>query len=150
MRNFPIKAIVIHCSATEADQDVTRDTIDNWHKDRGFDMIGYHYVVNRNGSIDIGRQETHQGAHVKGHNRNTLGVCMIGGITDGEPADNFTKVQYVSLGRLIKNLQANHNEADIVGHRDYSPDLNGDGQISKFEWTKHCPCFEVSEFLTTL
>ena len=148
MSNLPIKSIVIHCSATEPDQDVSRDDIDNWHKDKGWIMIGYHYVIRRNGTIEIGRQESVQGAHVKGHNRNTLGVCMIGGITDGDPDDNFTVEQYASLRRLLDNLKSNHGDADILGHRDYSPDLNGDGVIDKFEWVKHCPCFDVEDFLS--
>ena len=73
-----IDLIVIHCSATRAGKNYTAADIDRWHRERGFSMIGYHFVVLRNGTVETGRPLTQPGAHCKGHNSTSIGVCYIG------------------------------------------------------------------------
>ncbi|AZD21246.1 N-acetylmuramoyl-L-alanine amidase [Pseudomonas chlororaphis subsp. aurantiaca] len=115
--------IVVHCSATGPKSDIGKREITQWHLKRGFVTIGYHYVIRRDGSIETGRRETEIGAHVAGHNSNSVGVCMVGGVdAQGKPADNFTEVQYDSLRLLLGHLTTRYGSAKVVGHRDLSPD----------------------------
>ena len=157
MRKEDVDAIVIHCSATRAGQDVRAADIDKWHKERGFKMIGYHYVIDLDGTVETGRPLTMAGAHCntagtsnKPYNKHSIGICYVGGLDEnGEPADTRTDAQKLALSKLIYDelLPAFPNVTDILGHRDTSPDINGDGVISKNEWIKVCPCFPVrSEF----
>lgn len=81
-----IKEIIIHCSATREGRDYTVADIDRWHRERGFFCIGYHFVIYRDGSIHVGRSVEEVGAHCKGHNTVSIGVCYIGGLSkDGKP-----------------------------------------------------------------
>ncbi|MGR3967840.1 lysozyme [Pseudomonas sp. 910_23] len=140
--------IVIHCSATGPKSDIGKREITQWHLKRNFVTIGYHYVIRRDGSIEVGRRETEIGAHVAGHNSNSVGVCMVGGVdTQGKPSDNFTVPQYETLKVLLGQLKARYESARIVGHRDLSPDLNGDGKITPNEFIKACPSFDVASWL---
>lgn len=77
-----INLIIIHCTATIEGRDYTVSTIDSWHRQRGFDCIGYHYVVYRDGTVHEGRPVAKVGAHCAGHNANSIGVCYIGGVDD--------------------------------------------------------------------
>lgn len=139
-----INAIVIHCSATIEGQDIDAATIDKWHKQRGWRGIGYHYVVKLDGTIEKGRKEEEIGAHVKYHNRNTIGICYVGGLDkDMKPKDTRTEAQKSSLLSLIKGLKKRYPDAIILGHRDYSEDKNKNGIIEPFEWSKACPCFDA-------
>ena len=143
--------IIVHCSATSPDQDIGAKTIKEWHTGKGWSDIGYHYVVRRNGKVERGRNVHMRGAHVKGHNHESVGICMVGGVNDdNEPEDNFTDEQYSALRAVLNTLKAFYPGAVIRGHRDFSPDLNNDGEITEDEWIKHCPCFEVSTFVRTL
>lgn len=137
--------VIIHCSATPAGKDYTVEDIDKWHKARGFDKIGYHYVIYRDGSIHQGRLEQEVGAHCKGYNANSIGVCYIGGLlADGKkPEDTRTEAQKKSLLQLLKHLKVKYPGVLICGHRDLSEDLNGDGTIEPFEWVKSCPSFDA-------
>ena len=83
------------------------------------------------------------GAHAKGYNRNSIGVCYEGGIRDGAPADTRTDAQRESLASLLVALVCAFPEAKIIGHRDLSPDLDGDGIVEPNEWIKVCPCFDA-------
>jgi N-acetylmuramoyl-L-alanine amidase len=84
--------LVVHCAATKASMDIGAKEIRRWHKDRGWDDIGYHYVIRRNGDVEIGRPENAVGAHVAGKNSTSVGICLVGGIDDaGKPKANFTK-----------------------------------------------------------
>jgi len=83
------------------------------------------------------------GAHAKGHNRNSVGVVYVGGLIEGKPADTRTVPQIHALRGLVEALKAAFNIVKVVGHRDLSVDLNGDGVISKQERMKECPCFNV-------
>ena len=84
-------AIIIHCSATRAEQDITAADIESWHRARGFWTIGYHYVIRLDGTIEPGRDVTLDGAHCMGWNKRAIGICYVGGLDkDGRPADTRT------------------------------------------------------------
>lgn len=146
-----IKKLVVHCSATPATSDIGRREIDRWHRARGFLRIGYHYVIRRDGSVEEGRPEADPGAHVEGHNKDSIGICMVGGVAaDGKKGeDNFTPAQYTSLHAVLRGLHGRYPQAAVMGHRDLSPDRNGDGRITRNEWMKECPSFDVGEWLKT-
>ena len=138
------KYIVVHCSATPPDADIGADEIDTWHKERGWSGIGYHAVIRRDGQVEFGRHFDEVGAHVKGWNTRSVGVCMVGGVdATGTPENNFTQDQFDSLVAVTVVLERAYPEAEIVGHRDLSPDVNGDGIVTSDEWLKACPSFDV-------
>ena len=146
MRN--IDSIIVHCSATKAGQDFTAADIDCWHRERGFNGIGYHYVVRLDGKLEKGRDVSLAGAHCKGWNGRSVGICYIGGLdANGRPADTRANAQKRVLYQIIMDLQREYNILQVLGHRDTSPDLNGDGVIEPYEYVKVCPCFDVKEFL---
>ena len=139
-----IDMIVIHCSATRADVPLSPRQLDEMHRQRGFDGCGYHYYVGRDGEICTMRPVDRPGAHAKGYNRHSIGVCYEGGLDEqGRPADTCTELQKRSLRVLVRVLAMDFQTRRIVGHRDLSPDLDGDGVIEPEEWTKVCPCFDV-------
>ncbi|GFM88997.1 N-acetylmuramoyl-L-alanine amidase [Pseudomonas cichorii] len=139
--------IVVHCSATRATADIGVREITQWHIQRGFDTVGYHYVIRRNGELETGRAESTIGAHVRGHNSNSIGVCLAGGVdAKNKPENNFTLAQFATLETLLQQLQGRYPAARILGHRDLSPDRNGDGKITPDEFIKACPSFDVSEW----
>lgn len=128
------KHIVLHCSATRGLMDIGAKEIRQWHKAKGWADIGYHYVIRRNGIIEKGRAEKAIGAHVAGHNANTLGICLVGGLADKAPwapTDNFTSAQWFSLKMLVAELLKKYPGATILGHRDFP------------KVAKACPCFEA-------
>ena len=151
-----IDAIVIHCSATRAGQDVRAADIDKWHKERGFSRIGYNYVIDLDGTVEVGRPLTMDGAHCNtaglsglSYNKHSIGICYVGGLdTFGNAADTRTPEQKQALSELVYKLMDEHpGIIEVIGHRDASPDKNGDGIITRNEWIKQCPCFDVkSEF----
>lgn len=144
-----IDSIIIHCSATKAGQDFTAADIDRWHRERGFNGIGYHYVIRLDGKLEKGRDVSLTGAHCKGWNERSIGICYIGGLDEnGRPADTRTDAQKRVLYQMIMDLQREYNILQVLGHRDTSPDLNGDGVIEPYEYVKACPCFDVREFLS--
>ena len=101
-----IDSIIIHCSATKVGQDFTAADIDRWHRERGFNGIGYHYVVCLDGRLERGRDISLAGAHCKGWNEHSIGICYIGGLdVNGHPADTRTKAQKRVLYQLIMDLQ---------------------------------------------
>lgn len=139
-----IDYIVVHCSATIEGLYFDVSDIDAWHKKRGWSGIGYHYAVLLDGKVQKGRPETQMGAHVKGHNKNSIGVCYIGGLgKDLAPKDTRTGLQKESLLKLLKQLKNKYPKAKILGHRDFSEDLNNNGIIEPFEFSKSCPCFDA-------
>ncbi|ACA32319.1 N-acetylmuramoyl-L-alanine amidase [Histophilus somni] len=162
---FPITKIVVHCSATQNGKSLRNERltaaqrIDLWHAKRGFlrknhqfnpylRHIGYHFVIDTDGTVETGRAEGEIGAHVKGHNAHSLGICLVGGISiTGKNYGRYTVKQWQALYQLLQKLEAKYPEARICGHRDLSPDLNGDGTITPNEWVKDCPCFDVWEWL---
>jgi N-acetylmuramoyl-L-alanine amidase len=125
------KYIVIHCSATPPDMDIGVEEIRKWHKARGWRDVGYHDVIRRDGVIEEGRQVNEIGAHVKGYNKQSVGVCLVGGVDDdNSPERNFTEKQYKSLKRILRFYMALFPDAIIVGHND-------------LDKHKACPSFKV-------
>ena len=128
-----IDMIIVHCSATKKGMDIGISEIDAWHKERGFNGVGYHYVIRRDGVIEFGRKHGDIGAHCKGKNANSLGICLVGGINNmGEAENNFSDVQFESLGSLLNELVHEYKISQIHGHKDFA--------------NKACPCFDVQEF----
>ncbi len=130
MRN--IDKIIVHCSATPEGKTYRAADIDAWHRKRGFKMIGYHYVVLLDGSMECGRPESMVGAHCTGHNARSIGVCYIGGLkADGKTsADTRTKAQKEALRELVRRLKRKYPRATVHGHREYA--------------AKACPCFNAA------
>ena len=128
-----IKELIVHCSATPEGKDYSVDTIRQWHLQRGFSDIGYHYVIYLDGSINKGRDESKVGAHCEGHNTNSIGVCYVGGLTaDGtKPKDTRTEAQKKSLISLLKELKYKYPQAKIYPHYKYA--------------NKACPCFDAEK-----
>lgn len=141
-----ITDIVIHCSATRAWQDFTADDLRRMHKAQGWSDIGYHYVVRIDGTVENGRDVDIIGAHVQGHNKHSIGVCYIGGLDNqGKEKDTRTDNQKLALLNLLMDLKKIYPNAKISGHRDFSPDKNGNGIVEPFEWHKKCPCFDAKK-----
>lgn len=140
--------IVIHCSATPPDHDIGVKEIRKMHLAIGDKDIGYNRVIRRNGEWEQGRDDEEVGAHVKGYNAISIGICLVGGVDDdNKPEDNFTTEQMETLKQMIPELQAMYPNAIVKGHRDFSPDLDHDGVIESNEWIKVCPCFDVQEWM---
>ena len=115
--------------------DIGAREIRSWHVSppRNWADIGYHYVIRRDGTLEVGRPLTVPGAHVEGYNSKSLGICLVGGINDqGEPEDNFTAIQKAVLRSRINWLKAaDFKHAEVIGHRDV-PGVK-----------KACPSFNV-------
>ena len=144
-----INKIIVHCTASREGQPLTVADIDKMHRACGWNGIGYHYVVYIDGSVHVGRAVEKAGAHVAGHNADSIGICYVGGLDgSGNPKDTRTEAQKAAISELVNELCRKHpTVVELKGHRDYSPDLNGNGIIESSEWLKVCPCFDVqSEF----
>lgn len=127
--------IVLHCSATRAVQNIGAKEIRSWHKAKGWSDIGYHFVIRRDGTVEKGRSLDAIGSHVQGHNHNSVGVCMVGGIGDDmQPANNFTRQQWAALKVLLADLVKRYPKVSILGHRDF-PGVH-----------KACPCFDARKW----
>ena len=143
-----INLIVVHCSATRADMDFTENDLEVCHRHRGFNGAGYHFYIRKNGDIKNTRPLEKPGAHALGYNAHSIGICYEGGLdVRYRPADTRTEWQKHSLRVLIRTLLMDYPGCRVCGHRDLSPDRNGDGRISPEEWVKECPCFEVTSKL---
>lgn len=148
-----IDAIVVHCSATKAGQDIGKKEITQMHLQRGFTTIGYNFVIRLDGTVEVGRSLTIDGAHCnsKGfsgvsYNKHSIGICYVGGLdAAGKAADTRTPAQKMALRKLIAKLVKEYDIKEVLGHRDTSPDLDGDGVVEKHEWIKMCPCFDAKE-----
>jgi hypothetical protein len=142
-----IKRIYIHCTATREGQDIDAATIKRWHLAKGWRDIGYHFVIRLDGTIEKGRDESVPGSHVKGFNTGSIGVVYAGGLdAQGKAKDTRTDAQKAAMADLVRKLVATYPGSDVLGHRDASPDLDGDGVIEPHEWLKECPCFSVREW----
>lgn len=109
---------------------------------------GYHFYIRKNGDIKNTRPLEKPGAHALGYNAHSIGICYEGGLdVRYRPADTRTEWQKHSLRVLIRTLLMDYPGCRVCGHRDLSPDRNGDGRISPEEWVKECPCFEVTSKL---
>ena len=134
--NRQIDKIIIHCTATPPYRDVSAAEIDAWHKGRGWSGIGYHGLIRRDGIFEPGRDIDRVGAHAKGHNRHSIGICLVGGLADDLlPSPEYTKAQWHRLNQLISQLELQYPDTDIIGHRDVA--------------NKACPSFDVAAWLQT-
>lgn len=138
-----IKYIAVHCTAGSQRQTISDLQAEFRHK--GWKNPGYHYVVASDGKITQLLDEEKISNGVKGFNSVTVNVAYIGGIADGKAADNRTDAQKKSLRQLLANLKRKYPEAVIQGHRDFSPDANGNGKVDAWERIKECPCFDAKE-----
>lgn len=128
-----IKYLVVHCSATPEGRNHTAKDIDIWHRQRGFDGIGYNYIIRLDGTVEEGRDVNKIPSHVKGYNKESIGICYIGGIDKNtlQPKDTRTPAQKEALKKLLIELKKMYPQAEILGHRDF-PNV-----------AKACPCFNA-------
>lgn len=128
-----IDEIIIHCAATPEGRNFTVADIDQWHKQRGWRGIGYHFVIYIDGSVHKGRPVEEVGAHCLNHNAHSIGVCYIGGCTaDGKrPKDTRTPAQKAALRRLVGELRKQYPQASVHGHGEFA--------------NKACPAFDVKK-----
>ena len=138
----PINELIIHCTATPADWRAGSKTsakvseVRRWHKGRGWSDIGYHYLVDRDGTVAKGRPVERIGAHVRGHNTGSIGIALFGGHGSSENdnfADNYTPEQDKALRALIADLQRKYGASKVTGHNQYA--------------AKACPGFKVDRWL---
>jgi N-acetylmuramoyl-L-alanine amidase len=144
-----INLIVVHCTASRNGKARPVAAIEADHRARGFSSIGYHYVIQPDGHVDVGRDEEQPGAHAKGFNAHSLGVCLVGGLGGPNRLNPglYTMAQWDALRVTVRSLLDRYPGARVVGHRDLSPDLDGDGEVEPHEWLKKCPAFEVRDWL---
>lgn len=152
-----INEIIIHCSANGPTSKMRAADIKRYHmQERGWDRIGYHYVIPRDGTLEVGLAEEVAGIHCSGHNARSIGVCLVGGIQDGkggdanqdgmiedwenkkkgQPEANYVPAQWATLKKLIQRLKEKYPNASIHGHNEFA--------------NKACPCFSVKEWLKEL
>lgn len=159
MKNKPIY-IVIHCSATREDKDFTDHQVNMSHVQRGIadkqGRGGYHYYIRKNGNKIAMRPEEEVGAHDNykspdgcSYNFNSIGICYEGGLDkNGKAKDTRTDAQKKAIRELVQDICSRYTIIDVLGHRDTSPDKNGDGIITPNEYMKECPCFNVKDEFT--
>lgn len=145
MRN--IKYIIVHCTAGNQNQTVA-DLKKWWKEGMGWKQVGYHKVITKDGIVHTLVDDSVITNGVAGYNSNAVHVSYCGGIDSKlKTLDNRTDAQKVSLEKVVKDWHKLYPDAKIKGHRDFSPDKNGDGKITYDEYIKSCPAFEVSEWL---
>ena len=136
----PVTEIILHASATRPDWMAGHSLaskvaeIDRWHKDRGWSGIGYHWVIDRDGRFAAGRPESQVGAHVKGRNTGTIGICLLGGFggsADDNFDDHYTPEQRATAWRLIRAIAGRTDVRRVTGHNQYA--------------AKACPCFRAAK-----
>jgi len=140
--SVPVKTIFVHCSATRPDWMETYplsakvSEIARWHKQRGWGSIGYHYIIDRDGEVAVGRPETIEGAHVRGHNKGSIGICLVGGHGSSENdafEKNFTSQQAKAMRELISDISQRAEGVSVRGHNEVA--------------AKACPGFNVKRWM---
>jgi len=127
-----IDKIILHCTATPEGRAVSVNEIRQWHLDRGWSDIGYHYIIDIKGNLQEGRPLTRAGAHVRGHNKGSIGIAYVGGVdSDLKPKDTRTDCQKGRLKAFIMDLMDEYPNATLHGHNEFS--------------SKACPSFEVQD-----
>lgn len=128
-----LNKVIIHCSYTPEGREHDVDDIRAWHKAQGWSDVGYHFIIKLDGTIEAGRPITKIGAHCKGYNQGSIGICYIGGMdkTDRSPKDTRTESQKESIVNLVNSLNTVFGELSVHGHNEFS--------------SKACPCFDVKE-----
>lgn len=129
--------LVVHCSATSPDEDIGLQELRLQHMQQGGSDVAYHYIIKRDGTLEVGRNEITPGDHAAGYDLHSIGICMVGGrkrrTTKAEA--NFTPAQYLTLQTLLEDLSSRYPESESLGHRD----LPGVNHL--------CPSFDVREWL---
>lgn len=150
MTQRQVDHLIIHCSATKADQNITAIDIDKWHRAKGWWGNGYHYVITRDGRIqsaergDRCRPLAQAGAHVgdcgPGWNSRSIGLCMAGGINaQGKAENNFTEAQWAALAEAVKEILTKFPTIKhLGGHRDLIKKTGAPA--------KDCPCFNAFDW----
>ena len=139
-----IERIFVHCTASN--QDATVDDIKAEFKAKGWKNSGYHYLIDKLGTVHVLLEESKVSNGVKGYNQTSINVAYIGGIdSNGKGIDNRTEAQKKSLINLLMSLVTKYPDAEILGHRDVSPDKNGNGIVDPWERIKECPGFDAKE-----
>lgn len=137
-----IKYIAVHCTASSQTTTIKEFQLEFARK--GWKNPGYHYVISADGGIHQLLDEDKISNGVKGFNSYLINVAYIGGIdSKGNSIDNRTEAQKKSLLFLLKKLKKRYPCATIQGHRDFSPDKNGNGVVDVWERIKACPCFNA-------
>ena len=141
-----IKRIFIHCTASYQTT-TTEESLKAEFKAKGWKAPGYHYVVKPDGGIINMWPEDKVSNGVQGYNSTSINVAYIGGIDKQHPKgiDNRTDAQKRALLELLAKLKIKYPKAKIMGHRDISPDKNGNGKVDTWEYIKACPCFNAME-----
>ena len=126
--------LVVHCSATKPSMDIGLREIKRWHvDDNGWRDVGYHYIIRRNGEVELGRSNRDTGAHAAGYNHKSISLCMVGGMAEDNSAENnFTAQQWTALLDLVKQIKVDYPEANVIGHNEISE--------------KQCPSFDVQQW----
>lgn len=112
--------------------DIGAKEIKGWHKAKGWKDIGYHYVIRLNGKVELGRPLEKMGSHVVGYNRDSVGVCYVGGVEDKKPKDTMNPAQEAAWRKLVSTLRAQYGPLEVFGHNDFTDQ-------------KACPSFKVGE-----
>lgn len=127
-----INKIILHCSATKEGKSFRAADIDRWHREQGYTMIGYHYVILLDGTVETGRPVDLPGAHTAGHNADSIGICYIGGLDkEGNSCDTRTTAQRTTMKKLIGNLLVQYPNAKVHCHNEFA--------------NKDCPCFNIED-----
>lgn len=130
-----ITELILHCSATKEGANYKAKDIDKWHKNQGWKCIGYNYVIDLDGTVEDGRNIEDIPAHCTGHNKNSIGICYIGGCDNNMKAkDTRTPQQKQSMYNLVKNLLNKYGLSlnDVHCHNEYA--------------NKACPSFNIKDF----
>ena len=131
--------LVVHCSATKEGANFKAKDINQWHKQKGWSQIGYNYVIDLDGTVEVGRDVDIVPAQVAGYNSHAIGICYVGGVDhQNKPKDTRTVQQKESLLKLLKNLKTLYPKAKIQGHRDFP------------KVAKACPSFDAKKEYASL
>lgn len=139
-----IRRIILHCAATRPEHNVTAAEIDRWHRERGWSGIGYHFLIQRGGKLEYGRPVPKVGAHVRGQNADSIGICLAGGhgsSADDRFEDHFTPEQFSTLKDLLAMLKHCFGDMDIQGHNLHAAKacpgfrVNGGAFIEQVSWS---------------